>query len=182
MFRGEDGKPSLQESTVEIRVVSDYENYPAQQLVDGAIVDAVTGDHLVGNAGDLRDLGWDRNAGIFEPFPAAENSVDPPALTIVFKEADAKLDDFVAIGICAGGFHIHNGSDELGTVVGWVVFGLWLQPTGDTIVAALDERAGHLFECRFHVADIANLKAVFNRSRYKVRTQSLGADNRSVKV
>jgi hypothetical protein len=35
-------------------------------------------------------------------------------------------------------------------------FGLRLQPTGNTIIAALDERPGHIFEHRFHVADIAN--------------------------
>jgi len=30
------------------------------QIADGSIVDAVTRNHLIGNAGDLRDLGWDR--------------------------------------------------------------------------------------------------------------------------
>jgi hypothetical protein len=36
-----------------------------------------------------------------------------------------------------------------------VVFGLRLQPTGNTIIAALDERAGHIF-ATVPVADIAN--------------------------
>ncbi len=49
---------------------------------------------------------------------------------------------------------IHDGSDKLWTVVGWVIFGLRLHPTGDTIITALDERPGHLFECRVHFADI----------------------------
>ena len=44
MFRREDGEPFLQEAAIEIRVVGDDEHYPPQQIVDGAIVDAVTGD------------------------------------------------------------------------------------------------------------------------------------------
>ena len=36
MFRGEQGKPFLQEAPVEIRVVGDDEHYPAQQIADGA--------------------------------------------------------------------------------------------------------------------------------------------------
>jgi hypothetical protein len=88
--------------------------------------------------------------------------IDPPGLTVIFEEADAKLDDFVAIGIDAGGLDIHDGSDELWAVIGWVVFGLWLQPTGDTILAALDERSGHLFERVLHTADMAKSKIAFN--------------------
>jgi len=156
MFRGEHGKPSLQEAAVEIRVVGDDEHYLAQQIVDGSIVNAVTRDHLIGNAGNLRDLRWDRKAGIFEPLPGAENFVDPPVLTVIFEEADAKFDDPVGIGIRTGGFHIHDGDDELWTVIGWVVFGLRLQPTGNTIIAALDERAGHLFQRIPHLADVPN--------------------------
>jgi hypothetical protein len=38
-----------------------------------------------------------------------ENFVDPPALTVVFEEADAELDDLVAIGVDAGGLDIHDG-------------------------------------------------------------------------
>ena len=30
------------------------------------------------------------------------------------------------------------------------------------IIAAFDERPSHLFECLFHAADIADLRAVFN--------------------
>ena len=53
-----------------------------------------------------------------------ELCIDPPGLAVIFEEADAKLDDFVAIGIDAGGLDIHDGSDELWAVIGWVVFGL----------------------------------------------------------
>jgi hypothetical protein len=124
MFRNEGGKPFLQKAAIEIGVVSDDEDYPAQQIVDGAIVNAVTGDHLVGNSGNFRDLGRDRKLRILEPLPGAENFVDPPVLTVIFEEADAKLDDLVAIGVGASGFHIDDGSDELWTVIGRVVFGL----------------------------------------------------------
>jgi hypothetical protein len=141
MFRDERGKPSLQEASIEIRVVGDDEHYPAQQIVYGAIVNPVTGDQLIGYSGNVRYFGRNGNARIFEPFPGTENFVNPPALTVVFEEAEAELDDFVTIGIRAGGFHIHYGGDELWTVIGWVVFGPRLQPTGDTIIAALDERA-----------------------------------------
>jgi len=69
MLRSESGKPFFEESAVEIRIVGDDEHDPAQQIVGGAIVDAVTGDHLIGYAGDIRDLGRDWKAGIFKPFP-----------------------------------------------------------------------------------------------------------------
>jgi hypothetical protein len=39
-------------------------------------------------------------------------------LTVIFEEADAEFDDLVAIGVRAGGFHIHDGGDELWTVIG----------------------------------------------------------------
>ena len=127
-----------------------------QQIVDGAIVDAVTDDHLIGNAGNLRDLGRDRNAGIFEPLPGAENFVDPSALTVIFEEADAEFDDFVAIGVGAGSFHVDDGGDEPRTIVGWVIFGLGLQSIGDAIIAAFDKRPSHLFERIPHLADVPN--------------------------
>jgi len=57
MFMGEGGKPSLQEAAIERGVVGGDQHHPAQKIVDGAIVDAVTGDHLMGNAGNVRDLG-----------------------------------------------------------------------------------------------------------------------------
>jgi hypothetical protein len=56
MFHDESWKPSLQGAAIEIRIVGDDEHYAAQQIVYGAIVDPVTGDHLIGDAGDLRDL------------------------------------------------------------------------------------------------------------------------------
>ena len=92
--------------------------------------------------------------GIFEPLPGTQNSIDPPALPVVLEGADAQFDDLVAVGIGPGGFYIHDGGDELWRVVRRVVFGQRLQPTGNPVIAALDERLSHLFECRFHVADI----------------------------
>jgi hypothetical protein len=71
MFRGESSKSFLQEATVEIRIMRDDEDNPVEQIVDGSVVNAVTSDHLIGDAGDLRDLGRDRKAGIFEPLPGA---------------------------------------------------------------------------------------------------------------
>jgi hypothetical protein len=104
--------------------VGDDEHYPAQQIIHSAIVDAVTGDHLIGNAGNVRDLGRDRKARIFESLPGAQDSVDPPALTFILEEADAELDDLVALGVGAGSFDIHDGSDKLWPVIGRMVFGL----------------------------------------------------------
>ena len=138
-------------------MVGDDEDAPAKQIGDGCIVDAVTGDHLIGNAGDFCDLARDRKAGIFEPLPGAENLVDPPALTVIFEKADAEFDDLVAIRIGAGRLDIHDSGDELGAVIGWVVFGLGLQPTGNTIIAALDERLNHLFERIPNLADVPDL-------------------------
>jgi hypothetical protein len=124
MSRGEGRKSFLQEAAVEIGVVRYDEHYPAQQIVDGVFVYAVTGDHRIGNAGDLRDLRRDRKTRIFEPFPPAEHFVDPPALTVVFEKADSEFDDFVAIWIRAGGFDIDDRGDELWNIIGWMVFGL----------------------------------------------------------
>ena len=47
MSRGKRSNSFLQEAAVEIRIVGDDEDDPAQQIIDGAIVDALTGDHLV---------------------------------------------------------------------------------------------------------------------------------------
>ncbi len=156
MFRGEGGKPFLQEAAVEIRVVGDDEHYPAQQIVDGSIIDAVTGDHLIANTGDLRDLGRDRESGIFEPLPGAQDFVDPATLTVVFEEADAEFDDLVAIRIGAGGLDIHDSGDELGTVVGRMVFGVWLQPTGDSINRRSRRATGPSVPANTHLAGVPN--------------------------
>jgi hypothetical protein len=43
-----------------------------------------------------------------------------------------------------------------------VVLGLWLQTAEDTVIAAVDEHAGHMFERRLHVGDLANSTVVFN--------------------
>jgi hypothetical protein len=89
MLRREHRNPFLQEAAVEIRMMGDHEHHPAQQIVDGSIVDAVTGDHLIGDAGNGRDVRRDGKAGIFEPLPGAQDSVDPPALPVIFEEAEA---------------------------------------------------------------------------------------------
>jgi hypothetical protein len=59
MFSGEHGKPFLQEAAIEIGVVRDDEHYPVEQIVDGAVINAVTGDHLIGDARNLRYLRQD---------------------------------------------------------------------------------------------------------------------------
>jgi|SRR5271163_477172 len=120
MFRGEGGKASFEEAAVEIGMMGDDEHYPAKQIVDGAFVNPVIGDHLIGDAGNGRDLRRDGKAGIFEPLPGAENLVDPTVLTVVFEEADSEFDDLVAIRIGAGGLDIHDSGDELWTVIEWV--------------------------------------------------------------
>ena len=105
MFRREDGEPFLQEAAIEIRVMGNDEHCPVQQIVDGTIVNAATGDHLIGDAGNVRDLRRDQKTGIFEPLPGAENFIDPPALTVIFEQADAEFDDLVAIRVGASGLH-----------------------------------------------------------------------------
>src|SRR5262249_12042600 len=126
-------------------------------IIHGAIVNAATGDHLTRNAGNLRDLGRNRKTRIFEPLPASENLVDPPALAVVFEQANAQLDDFVTRGIRAGGFDIYYGGYKLRNVIGWVVFGQRLQSTGDTIITAFDERPSHLLQCWVHFPDMGRL-------------------------
>ena len=91
MFCGEGGKPFLQEAAVEIRIVGDDEHYPAKQIVDSGIVNAMTGNHLIGDAGNACDLRRDRNVRIFQPLPGAEDFVDLSVLTVILEEADAEL-------------------------------------------------------------------------------------------
>ena len=113
MLCGEDGKASLQEAAVERGVVGDNEDDPAQKIVDGLIVDDTTRDRFVGDAGDVRDLARDREAGIFEPLPGAKDFVDLPGLSVILEEANAELDNLVAVWVGAGGLNIHDGGDEL---------------------------------------------------------------------
>jgi len=131
MFCGEGGKPFLQEAAIEIGVMGNNEHYPVEQVVYDAIIDAMTGNHRIGNAGDLRDLRRDRKTRVIEPFPRAEEFVDPPVLAVVFEEADTEFYNFVAIGVGGGGLDIDHGGDELWNIVGRVVFGQRPQPTGD---------------------------------------------------
>ena len=85
-----------------------------------------------------------------------------PALTIVLKDADAELDYLVSIWIRAGRFHIDNGATSLGVSSGGWYSSCDPQPAGDTIISTLGQQPGHLFECGFHVADIAKFTAAFN--------------------
>jgi hypothetical protein len=64
--------------------VSDDEHDPPEQIVDGTIVNAVTGDHLIGDAGNGRHLARDGKAGIFEPLPGSfeERTDDATRLTL----------------------------------------------------------------------------------------------------
>src|SRR5689334_16710948 len=117
MFFSKGRKPFLQKVAVEIRMMGYDQHHPAQQIIDGTVIDAVPGDHLIGDAGNPGDLRREGSAGIFEPFPRAENFVDPPGLTLIFEEADAEFADLVAIGIGGGGFHIHDSGDELWAVI-----------------------------------------------------------------
>jgi hypothetical protein len=69
MFSGEHGKPFLREAAIEIGVVRDDEHYPVEQIVDGAVINAVTGDHLIGDARNLRYPRRDRKSGIWRTTP-----------------------------------------------------------------------------------------------------------------
>ena len=50
-FRSEGGEPFFQEAAVKSGIMGDDEHNPIQQIVDSLIVDTVTGDHLIGDAG-----------------------------------------------------------------------------------------------------------------------------------
>ena len=67
MFRDERGKPFLKEAAIEIRVVGDDEHYPAYQIVDGSMINAVTRDHLIGNAGFSHEPGGKSVPGDEQP-------------------------------------------------------------------------------------------------------------------
>jgi hypothetical protein len=57
MSRGKAGNAFFQEAPIEISIVGDDEHSAAQEYVDSLILNAVARNHLIGNAGDLRDLG-----------------------------------------------------------------------------------------------------------------------------
>jgi hypothetical protein len=99
MFWSEHWKPFLQEAAVESGIMSDDEHYAAQQIVYGTLINSATGDHFIGNAGDLRDFSGDREAGIFKPLPRAMDFIDLPAFPVVFEKANPEFDNSVALGI-----------------------------------------------------------------------------------
>jgi hypothetical protein len=69
------GTVSLGSGGRNLQLCSDDEYHSAQEIVHGSIVDAVTGDRLICDSGNVRDLRWDRKAEIFEPLPGAKNFV-----------------------------------------------------------------------------------------------------------
>ena len=97
-----------------------------------------------------------------------------PALTIVLKDADAELDYLVSIWIRAGRFHIDNGATSLGVSSGGWYSSCDPQPAGDTIISTLGQQPGHLFECGFHVADIARFTPVFNSGAVGLLSSEVG--------
>jgi hypothetical protein len=66
------------------------------------------------------------------------------------------------LGIGASRLDIHNSSDELWGVVCSMVLVLRFQTAKDTIVAAIEKHAGHVFERRVHVGRLAKFRVVFN--------------------
>jgi hypothetical protein len=54
MFISEGRKSFLQEAAIEIRMMGNDEDDPAKQIVDGVIVNPMTGDNLIGDAADFR--------------------------------------------------------------------------------------------------------------------------------
>jgi hypothetical protein len=102
---------------------------PAKQIIDSLFVDPMAGDHLIGDAGDLRDLRWDRKAGVFQPLPGAENLIDAPVVPTVLEEADAELDNLVLIGIGA----VVSTSTTAATSFG-VLSGRWYSACGSSRV------------------------------------------------
>jgi hypothetical protein len=88
MFRGEGGKPFLQETAIESRIVGHDEHGPPEQIVHGTIIHALTGDYLIGDPGQAGDFRRNQKAGIFEPFPGTKDLVDPHVVPSIFEEAD----------------------------------------------------------------------------------------------
>src|SRR5262245_35206511 len=99
-------------------------------------------------------------------------------LLVILEQANPEFDDFVGIRVRAGRFDIYDRGDEFRGVIGRIVLGLRLQPTGDTVITAVDERSSHLFERRFHVADVLDSRP--HRSprsgfRWEVKTAARAA-------
>jgi hypothetical protein len=63
------------------------------------------------------------------------------------------------IGTCR--LDIHDSGDELWGVVCSMVLGLRLQTAEDTIVAAVEKHAGHVFERRVHVGRLSEFDSFF---------------------
>jgi hypothetical protein len=75
----------LQKRAIEGSVVGNHEHHLTQQIVDCGIIDAVPGHHLVRDAGQVRDFGWNRKPGVFEPLPGADHLVDPSVMPAVLE-------------------------------------------------------------------------------------------------
>jgi hypothetical protein len=130
VFGDEGRKPFFQERAIEGRVVGNHVHGLTHQIVDSGIINAVTGHHLVRVAGQVRNFGWNRKSGVFEPLPGAEHLVYPPVMPAVLERANAQLDDLISIRIGASRLDIDDGGDELRGVVRSVVFGLWFPGGG----------------------------------------------------
>ena len=74
--RGEHGQAGLEELAVETSVVRDHDADGLEQLTDARVVDALAGDHRVGNAVNGGRRGRDRHARIFERVVGLEHASD----------------------------------------------------------------------------------------------------------
>jgi hypothetical protein len=126
VLSGEGRESFFDKAAIEGSMMSDDEDDPPKQIIYGTIVNALAGDHFIGDPGDFRDLRRDRKAGIFEPLPGTKYLIDPSLMRLYSNRLMPSSIILVALRIGACRLDIDDGRDEFWGIVGWVVMGLWL--------------------------------------------------------
>ncbi|MGY2805338.1 hypothetical protein ACVIHF_002068 [Bradyrhizobium sp. USDA 4506] len=103
----EECRVALHEFAVETRIVGDNHDRIGGEFVDARLIESMAFDHLVGDAGQRRDLRGNGDRRLVEAAESIYDPSDPPVRKI--GELDhPELDDLVAGRIEAGGLDVEQ--------------------------------------------------------------------------
>lgn len=108
---GEDRPAVFTHLAVEARIVSDHHRGVGCQRMYGRVIDPLTSDIGICDAGNARYLGRDRFARLMELIERLDHAVDAAARAVLELD-DAKLDNLVARVINAGGLRVEDQTDK----------------------------------------------------------------------
>ena len=104
----EHGEPRLDKRSVELGVVCDHEVRLVGQRLHLRIVNALAGDHFVGDVRESHDFRRQRAARILERHQRRADARDASAVDPEREWNAGKFDDPVVHPLHAGGLHIHE--------------------------------------------------------------------------